>query len=382
MEISEAKQRCWAEIDLDALCGNYRTARALAGRAAVICVLKGNAYGLGALPVARALSAEGAGFFAVADGDEAEELLKALPGARVLVLGAVGEIQAARLIRLGAGFTLFSPEQGAALRAAAAAAGMPARVHLKLDTGLHRLGFEESGMEEAFRLLTEGSLLPEGIFTHLALHDPGSDGEQIGRLLGMRRALEERGVRFPMCHALDSIGLTRYPDWRFDAVRTGAWLYGVEPARNPHRGLCRPTVVFRTRVTQVRSVAAGERVGYDDEHRLARDTVLATLSCGYLDGVPRWNNEGFVEIRGRRAPVAGLVCMDQMMADVTDIPGVRPGDEVTLLGGGISVEEYAAWGRLNRNEALGRLGRRVTRIYARGGRTEIVNEYQEENGER
>ena len=380
MHLAEATARCWAEIDLDALCDNYLNARRLAGDAQVICVLKGNAYGLGAIPVARALLARGARLFAVADGDEAEELLRAVPEARVLVLGLVGEIQAARLAKKGAAFTLYGFDQLPSLQRASEACGEAVRVHLKLDTGLHRLGFTETDLPRLAGALMESGLQTEGLFTHLALHDAGQDADQIERFLAMRRWLEARGMRFSLVHALDSIGLTRYPDWRFDAVRTGAWLYGVEPLRNPHPGLCRPTVAFKTRVTQVHSVKAGALIGYDDDHPLCRDSRVATLACGYLDGVPRLNNEGFVEIRQKRARVLGLVCMDQMMVDVTDVPGVGPGDEVTLLGGGINVNEYAKWGRLNRNEALGRLGRRVTRVYSLAGETRIYNAIQEGEG--
>ena len=123
---------------------------------------------------------------------------------------------------------------------------------------------------------------------------------------------------------------------------------------------------------QLHRVGAGECLGYDETHPLARDSVIATLSAGYMDGFPRLNGEGFALIRGRRAPVAGLVCMDQMMVDVTDIPDAREGDEAILLGGGIAVNEYADIARLNRNEALARTGRRVPRIYLDGGRVDGI----------
>ena len=122
-----------------------------------------------------------------------------------------------------------------------------------------------------------------------------------------------------------------------------------------------------TRVVQVRPVARGEYLGYDESHPLERDRLIATLAAGYADGYPRVNSVGEVCIRGRRAPIAGLLCMDQMTVDVTDIPGVRPGDEVTLLGDGITLEAYSAWTGAHRNEALTRIGRRVPRVYTRGG---------------
>lgn len=363
MNRAEATSRCWAEIDLNEICGNYLRARELTGGAEVICVLKGNAYGLGAVEVGRALMAAGARKFAVASGDEAEELLDACPGADVLVLGAVGEDQSRRLIARGGLLTLFGPEQGEQLARIARELGRSARVHVKVDTGLYRLGFTgPQAADQIAELNATGLFRMEGLFTHLALHSRAADEAQFARFDAVREALADRGVYFPCVHALDSIGMVRYPERTMDAVRLGAWLYGVRPARY-ERDLCRPVAKLKARVAQLRDVPAGELIGYDDDHPLNHDARIATLTAGYLDGVPRLNNTGEVSIRGRRAPVVGLVCMDQMMVDVSGNPGVQPGDEVTFLGDEISINEYAAWGHLNRNEALGRIGRRVTRVY-------------------
>ena len=369
MKYAEAVARCWAEIDLDALCGNYLRAKEIVGDTPIICVLKANAYGHGAAVVGPALCAVGARRFAVASGDEAEELLAVCPDADVLVLGLTCEDQTVRLIRKRAIFTLFSAEQGNMLLRAASTAGQPVRVHVKLDTGLYRLGFSgPDAADEIAALHASGQMRMEGLFTHLALHDRECDLAQFARFDAMRDALAARGITFPCCHALDSIGMVRYPDRRMDAVRLGAWLYGNCPARYDHPEKCRPTMRFKARVAQLHTVASGERIGYDDDHYLTRETLVATLSAGYSDGFPRLNHTGEVVIRGKRAPVLGLVCMDQMMADVTDIPGVQPGDEVTFFGDGLSVAEYAAQAKLNRNEALARLSRRVVRIYRRDGR--------------
>lgn len=364
MNREEATSRCWAEIDLNEICGNYLRAREITEGAEVICVLKGNAYGMGAPYVCRALMECGAKRFAVASGDEAEELLDACPDAEVLVLGRTGAAQAARLIARDGVLTLFSAEQGRMLARAAKAAGRSARVHVKADTGLYRLGFSgPNAVEEIVELNATGLFRMEGLFTHLALHNRPSDEAQFARLHALRQALADCGIRFACVHALDSIGMVRYPEQTLDAVRIGAWLYGVTPSRYAHPENCHPVASLKARVAQLHDVAAGELIGYDDDHPLSRDTRVATLTAGYLDGVPRLNNAGEVLVRGRRAPVVGLVCMDQMMVDVTDIPGVEAGDEVTFLGEDISINEYAGWGHLNRNEALGRIGRRVTRVY-------------------
>ena len=376
MTHTEATARCWAEINLDALCANYQKALELANGAEVICVLKANAYGLGAPMVCRALMQSGARTFAVATGSEAEELLDSAPGADVLILGQTGSEQSKRLIQKRAIFTLFSAEQGRMLIQTAESLNIPARVHIKADTGLYRLGFSgPDAADQIAELHRSGRLQMEGLFTHLALHDRESDERQFAAFDALRGELAERGIRIPMTHVLDSIGMVRYPEHKYDAVRTGAWLYGVCPMRYAHPEYCRPTVRLMARVAQIHDVPAGERIGYDDDHYLARDTRVATLTAGYADGYPRMDNTGRVRIRGKAAPVLGLVCMDQMMVDVTDIPDAAPGDEVTLLGDAITIEQYAAWGKFNRNEALARIGRRAVRIYHQGGR-----EFYAENG--
>ena len=174
-----------------------------------------------------------------------------------------------------------------------------------------------------------------------------------------------------MVHALDSIGMVRYPQDHMDAVRTGAWLYGVYPKRYEHPEESQLALTVKTRIAQIHRVPFGECLGYDETHPVNRDSVVATLSAGYIDGYPRLNSAGEVEVCGKRAPVVGLVCMDQMMVDITDIPEAAEGDIVTLLGGTIGVDEYAEWGGLNRNESLARTGKRVPRIYLEDG--EVVN---------
>ena len=257
---------------------------------------------------------------------------------------------------------------------AAARVGWSARVHIKVDTGLHRLGLDADGaVDEALAMFAMPHIKVEGLFTHLALRVREADEAQIARLRAVAEGLRRRGADFGMLHACDSIGMVRYPEYRFDAVRTGAWLYGVVPSRYPNpNDECRLPVRFCARVAQVRRVAAGEYLGYDEDHPLARDCVIATLSAGYADGYPRVNSVGEVWLRGRRAPIAGLACMDQLTVDVTDVPGVAPGDVVTLLGDDIGINEVAAWTHSNRNELLSRLGRRVPRVYMRGGRPEGI----------
>ena len=369
MSLNEATSRCWAEVDLGRLTLNYKNALShLKGNTQLICVLKADAYGLGAPMVARRLHREGANFFAVASFNEAQQLRLALPGCEVLVLGLMGDEQLASAVKQGMLITMFSDRYAGAVIRAAEEAGKKARVHVKVETGLNRLGLEPEEAPAVIKKLAESGMVEiEGLFTHLALRNKESDRDQIDRLIYVRDAAAGMGIEIPMVHALDSSGMVRYPEDHMDAVRTGAWLYGVYPRRYEHPEESQLAITVKTRVALLHKVKAGECLGYDEDHPLTRDSVIATLSAGYIDGYPRLNGKGEVEIRGKRAKVAGLVCMDQMMVDVTDIPDVQEGDEVILLGGSIGVDEYAECGSLNRNESLARTGKRVPRVYMENG---------------
>lgn len=368
MNAELARSRCWVEVDLDVVESNYRSARAICGgNVQVIPVLKANAYGLGAAALSRVLYGLGARLFAVAEPGEALEVMRAC-GGDALVLGLIAPDQMEAAVREGVIATVYDLDRARRLDAAAKRVGKKARAHVKLDTGLHRLGFDTDRIDVIDAVFELPHIQVEGLFTHLALREDSADAEQIERFQRVAEALKARGRDCGLLHACDSIGMVRHPRWRFDAVRIGAWLYGVTPTRYPNaNGECRLPVRFMTRVVQVRSVAKGEYLGYDETHPLERDRVIATLAAGYADGYPRVNSAGEVSIRGKRAPIAGLLCMDQMTVDVTELPGVRPGDEVTLLGDGITLEAYSAWTGVHRNEALTRIGRRVPRVYTRGG---------------
>ena len=365
----EATSRCWAEVDLDRLTQNYKNALMhLKGSTQLICVLKADAYGLGAPMVAKRLWAEGQKIFAVASYNEAAEIRAALPECDVLVLGLCGEAQLANAIRNGMLLTVFSERYAQTVIHVAQKVGHKARVHVKLETGLNRLGFDPVTAADAVQRMQESGVISlEGLFTHLALRDKDSDRRQIDLLTGCRDELKQRWIYIPMVHALDSIGMVRYPEDHLDAVRTGAWLYGVYPRRYAHPEESQLALTVKTRIAMLHKVSAGECLGYDETHPVHRNSVIATLSAGYIDGYPRLNSVGEVEICGKRAPVVGLVCMDQMMVDVTDIPEAQEGDEVILLGGSIGVDEYAEWGKLNRNESLARTGKCVPRVYLENG---------------
>jgi len=369
MTYEEATSRCWLEVDLDAIAANYHSAAEIVGEnSSVIPVLKANAYGMNAVVVAERLMREGAKLFAVASSDEAEQLIAALPGIRVLPMGLVGEDAMRRLILRGMPLTLYSAQQGRRIAEIAAGLGVAAQVHVKIDTGLHRLGLApENAADVISELCSGGYIAPIALHTHLAIHTPEMDFAQVDQLLSVQQDLAAGGIHVSFLHAVDSIGMVRYPGRQLSAARTGAWLYGVRSRNCPKPERCRSVARFKARVSQVRSLPCGELVGYDDDSPLTRDSMIATISAGYIDGTPRRFTDWKVEIRGMLAPVVGIACMDQLMIDVTDVPGVCEGDIVTFVGGLIDVEEYSRMGGFNHNEAWARIGRRVPRVFYENG---------------
>ncbi len=371
--------RTWIEVDLDAVAANYATARALAGPdAGVICVLKGDAYGHGAVPVARRLAEAGAEHFAVSCVREGLELRAAGIGGSILVMGLAEDALLPRAVAAGLALTVDTVEGAQRAAQAALAANTTVVLHAKVDAGFHRLGFDARDAETPGRIVAV-AVLPgarlEGLYAHLSLRTTEDDAAQAARLHAVHAALRELGCA-PSLHLLDSIGLVRYPQWRHQGVRVGALLLGARPSRSDHLPFaCLPTLRFCSTVTRVHWAERGEYVGYAEERPLQRRTCVATLPVGYADGYPRaMSGVASVSVRGQRAPVLGLVCMDQMMIDVTDVPGIEPGDVADLLGGDISLMEYATWAGSNRNECMARLTRRPPRVYRSGGEVVAVRD--------
>jgi alanine racemase len=315
----------------------------------------------------------GADLLAVATLSEALELRRAHPEAPILVMGwtppAFAGIAAARRIMP----TLYDADDAAAFSAAALSAGRKLPVHVKLDTGMNRLGIKAYERPEnvVAAIAAQPGLEIAGTFTHLALRSRTSDLAQAALYRRILDACEARGIPTGLHHVCDSIGAMRYPEFRMDMVRVGAAFFGVRPMRMGPKYDAYPfpaPAVFATRIARIRNLAEGEMVSYDDSWKApAGGTRVATLPVGYADGYPRrFGNKAQVLVNGRRAPVVGLVCMDQAMVDLGDIEA-EEGDEVVLLGAGISLGEAADWGSTNRNEILCGIGRRVPRLYVRRG---------------
>lgn len=375
MTMERPDLRTYIEIDLDAIEENYRQALALLHEGTrLLCVLKSNAYGHGLVRIARFLQSLGADGFAVSCAREALALRKAGITGDILCMGLCEKQYLGAMVQRRVWLTVADEQSARAASEAAMAAGEKALVHVKLDTGMHRLGFtpDEAGAREIERIAHLPGISLEGLYSHLQLITKALDEAQHARFVWMQERLAKAGITFPRRHICDSIGMVRYPSWQHDIVRAGAFLFGVRPSRSDHLPFtCKSALRFITSVAQIHTVPAGEYIGYDEDHRTTRETRVATLCAGYGDGYPRaMGNVASVSIRGRLCPVLGVVCMDQMMVDVTDCPEVCEGDEAVLLGGEIPVAQYAAWLKSNRNECLTILSARPPRVYVQKG--EIV----------
>lgn len=367
-----------AEIDLAAIAANVRAACELAGKtAAVMAVVKADAYGHGAAPVAREALGAGATWLGVAVPEEAPPLRAAGLQARMLVLGPIAPEQAAVVVAHDLDQCVSDPGQAEAISREAVARGRVQRLHLKVDTGMGRVGLPPRAVcATAERIAALPAVRLVGLMTHFAdadADDPEFTREQIARFEAVSGNLRAAGIAIPLRHAANSAGLVRHPDARFDLVRPGIMLYGCPPCatRRPGDPALAPALRLRTAISQLADLAAGTSVSYGRTFVAPRDMRIATLPIGYADGLSRLlSGRGQALILGRRVPIVGRVCMDMAMVDVTHLPGVRVGDEAVLIGrqGGeeITADEVAGLTGTISYEVLCRIGPRVPRIYHGG----------------
>lgn len=356
--------RTWAEIDLEALKGNYeylrdrinlRAAEAGVRQPTPICVVKADAYGHGARGVVPTLLASGCRYFAVSSAEEAAEIRNICRirrcEAQILVLGVVPTQLAEVLSDYDVIATLPSLDYAKRLSAAATEAGVTIRAHVKLDTGMNRLGFPSYSPEHAkataFQIAECARLRGiriEGMFTHFAEADDRGDDEldgatlkQAERFFEVSKLLKNLGISIPFCHMCNTAASLRFPNLALDGVRMGISIYGSEPSKAFDLPLA-PVMSLKTEISHVHTLPAGEKVGYGGSFSSKDDRVLATLPIGYADGFLRAYGGAHVRVHSSKgdfdAPIVGRICMDQCMIDITDGLSLAPaaGDEVTLFG--------------------------------------------------
>lgn len=373
--------RTWAEVDLDAIAHNFQAARDhLPADMKLLVTVKANAYGHGAVRVAKLLQ-DRVDYFALAAMDEAVQLRQAGIAAPLLILGPVMPSDYPRAAKYDVALAVSSLAEAKAISACAEDLGKKITVHFALDTGMSRIGFP--CLEEAVKEINEAArlpgLIPEGIFSHFALADSKDKSYVNLQKSNFRRMLDLIGVDFPIRHLYNSAAIAELEP-EYDMAREGIILYGLLPSDEvelSHIGGVKPAMALRSHVSFVKRLPAGTPISYGCTYVTEKDSVIATVMAGYADGVPRLlSNCGEVIIRGVKAPIAGRVCMDQFMVDVTHIPGVCAGDVVTIFGTDgnetITADEVAAKAQTIGYELVCGVAPRVPRVYLKGAEVDSI----------
>lgn len=368
----------WAEINLDNLRYNLAQIRErIAGDTEIMAVIKANAYGHGAVPVARTLLAEGVQRFGVALPEEGVELRQAGITAPIHVLGEALSTQYQLIIDYDLTPTVARMETLEALNNLARARGIVKKIHVKIDTGMGRIGLQpEEGLDFIKKAAVMSNIELEGLMTHFATADERDKDyclQQGERFYKLCRELEKAGIRIPLKHAGNSATVIDLKGFHFNMVRPGIALYGLLPSDEVEQLDLKPVLSWKARIDFLKELPAGSPISYGASYVTERKSRIATIPLGYADGYSRLlSNKGYVLVKGQKAPIRGRICMDQFMVDVTDIPGVEVGEEVVLIGRqgseSISAAELASLIGTIHYEILTNISSRVPRKYISAGK--------------
>ena len=375
----------WVEIDLDAIAYNCRQIKKWIGeKTELMAVVKGNAYGHGAVMVSKTALENGATRLAVARVDEGIQLREAGVEAPILVLGYVPVDEMEEVVRWRITPPIIHWHTARAVSELSSSQGVVTPVHVKVETGLGRFGLlPDEVVDFVKRLITLPSIRLEGLYTHFAVADEQSEDskaytrKQFETYMKVVQDLEEAGISIPIRHVCNSPATLDFPEAHLDMVRPGTAVYGhyYPDQVPPYSVSLRPAISLKTRVGRIRTLPAGSSIGYGRAYTTTKPTPVALLPIGFGDGYSRrLSNKGLVLIRGRRAPIVGRVCMDQTIVDVSAIPDVQLDDEAVLFGrqNGEEITTYEVGSLMDSNFAVAitAVAARVPRVYLKGG--EIV----------
>ncbi len=375
------KQAKWAEVDLDALTYNMKQIRAKVGEdVRIAAVIKANAYGHSVMDTAKVLMDAGADQAAVSSLNEAIQLRRCLPDRDILVLGNIPYGSERESVAAGLQHTVTSVEKARLLSEAAVALKTTVKLHIKVDTGMTRIGFSPD--EQGAAAVEEINSLPnvelEGIFTHFATADEADkSGAELQHSLftGFIELLREKGIEFRLVHAANSAAIMEMPQTYHDMVRPGIIMYGIYPSAEVDRTQLdiRPVMSFKTRIVHVKTLWEDRRISYGGRYSSSKGDQIGTLAVGYADGYTRaQSGRAEVLFRGRRVKVIGNICMDQCMIDLNGFSDVKAGEEAVLIGAQgdefISADEVGSrYGTIG-YEVVCAVGRRVPRYFLKDGR--------------
>lgn len=376
----------WIEIDLDILEKNYDEIRRIVPENAdIMAVVKADGYGLGAVNIVKSLMDKGVKRFGVATVSEALNIKAKAPHAQILVLGYTPEYLGKIAIENNIRMTVYLKEQAEYFNNLAGELGKDAVIHIKIETGMNRIGFppKASSIEDIKRIREMENIIIEGIFTHF----PDSEYNEEYTRSSMKvfndflKRLEVLKVNIPLKHASNSAAIMSYPEYSLNMVRAGIIIYGLYPYPEVDKEILKlePCFTLKSQVAYVKTLAKGERIGYGLTYETNDEERIATIPIGYGDGYRReLSNKGHVLVKGEFAPIVGLICMDQLMINVSGID-VKRGDEVVLIGKQgdreITIDEISSFVDLNPSSIISLLSRRVPRVYVKARRIPEVVDY-------
>ncbi|MDP4120226.1 MAG: alanine racemase [Bacillota bacterium] len=384
-------RRLWACVDLDAIRYNYRTIHEkLRSDCQLMCIIKADGYGHGAVELAKVYEELGTDWFGVSNLEEAMQLRNAGIKTKIFILGFTPEEKAFELCSNNISQAVFSLEYAKALSDEAEEQGVKVKAHIKIDTGMSRIGliFQKSerdllSIDEAEQICNLPGLEIEGIFTHFAVSDEGDDGkdftkEQLSNFKKAIEILESRGIKIPIHHAANSGAISDYEDTQLNLARAGIILYGLRPSDKVKNSLhLKPAMTLKTVISQIKTIEKETTVSYGRTFKAQKPMKIATVPLGYADGYMRLlSNKASMLVDGKLAHVVGMVCMDQTMLDVTHIEDIQRGDEVIVFGSGDNGEPTAddiakLMGTIN-YEVVCLIGKRVPRVYIEHGEIRAI----------
>ncbi len=371
------------EVNLDNLRFNMKNLRERLGdKVAIAAVVKADAYGHGIIRCAKTIMESGANCLAVATLSEALQIRKHYEDYPVFVMGYTADEYLEHVVKNNITQCIFTLEQAEILNCLGEKSGKKPKVHIKYDTGFNRLGFKDAleSIELIKKIVRLEDIEVEGIFSHLALAGDEENRRQTKAFLDVAELIEQsENFTFKYKHISDSIAAIDYPEFCLDMVRPGALIYGMKSFRTNDIEL-KQVVTFKTKISHIKTIDNNEGVSYNYKFKANRDTKLATIQVGYADGFPRdMFQVGEVTIHGKRAKVVGVICMDQCMVDVTDIPEAQVGDQVIIYGdesqNAVTIAAAAAKVGSNKNEILCRFTVRTPKVYIENGQVVGISNY-------
>ncbi|MCD8391385.1 MAG: alanine racemase [Firmicutes bacterium] len=384
----EMIRRSWAEIDLDAAAHNMRGIRRVTSpNAKVLATVKANAYGNGVYEMSKVFLENGADMLAVATLEEGEELRGLGIDAPVLILGTCMEDMLEGLVDRGITPNIYSYDRAKRLSEIAVKKGKIVKIHIKLDTGMGRIGYtvgEDNAevIDEILKISELKNIEIEGIFSHFSTSDEADSAYtklQFKRFMSVCSALEERGLHIPVRHICNSAGIMMYPEMHLDMVRAGIISYGMYPSDEVDKTVIDliPVMTLKSRITHIKTTESNRGISYGKEYITEAPTKIATVPIGYADGYLRGiANGGRIMAGGTPVPILGRICMDQCMIDVTNVHNINIGDEVILFGReGVTIDDVARWLHTINYEVSCCISRRIPRVYIKNGKEVNITGY-------